>query len=250
MISKTDTNRIKSKILDWGADLVGVADIGHLNELILHPPDLLEGYVRAVSIAIQLPISVFEAISDKPTPNYSSAYKTANLILDQLAYKTAVAFQNVGYDSLPIPASQVLDRENWYAAISHKAVARMAGLGWQGKNLLIITPQFGSRVRLVTVLTAAPLIVDTPVKNRCGNCMLCRDACPVRAIRGVNTTDHYKDRNEALHFSRCVEKLTIEYAALPGIDASICGICIKVCPFGRKIKKGNRRKRSLIFSGS
>ena len=71
-----------------------------------------------------------------------------------------------GYQSLPIPASQVLDRENWYAAISHKAVARMAGLGWQGKNLLLITPQFGSRVRLGTVLTEAPLFVDTPVKNR------------------------------------------------------------------------------------
>jgi epoxyqueuosine reductase len=65
----------------------------------------------------------------------------------------------------------------------------------------------------------------------------------VKAIRGVNTTDHYKDRNEALHFSRCVDKLTIEYAALPGVDAPICGICIKVCPFGRKIKKGNRRKQ-------
>jgi epoxyqueuosine reductase len=242
LISQEDTNRIKSKILNWGADLVGVADIEPLSELRVNPPDLLQGFARAVSIAIQLPISVFETILDKPTPNYSSAYKTANLILDQLAYKTAVMLQKKGYHSLPIPASQVLDPENWYAAISHKAVARMAGLGWQGKNLLLITPQFGSRVRLVTVLTAAPLFVDAPVKNRCGSCMLCRDACPAKAIRGIKTTDHYKDRNEALHFSRCVDKLTIEYAALPGIEASICGICIKVCPFGRKIKKGNRHK--------
>jgi len=238
LISKEDTNRIKSKILDWGADLVGVADIAPLNELKVNPPNLLQGFVRAVSIAIQLPISIFEAILDKPTPNYSSAYKTANLILDQLAFKTAVAFQKDGYHSVPIPASQVLDRENWYAAISHKAVARMAGLGWQGKNLLLITPQFGSRVRLVTVLTAAPLAVDAQIKNQCGDCMLCRDACPAKAIKGVNTTDHYRDRNEALHFSRCVNQLTIEYAALPGIEAAICGICIRVCPFGRKIKKG------------
>jgi len=238
LISKEDTNRIKSKILDWGADLVGVADIAPLNELKVNPPNLLQGFVRAVSIAIQLPISIFEAILDKPTPNYSSAYKTANLILDQLAFKTAVAFQKDGYHSVPIPASQVLDRENWYAAISHKAVARMAGLGWQGKNLLLITPQFGSRVRLVTVLTTAPLAVDTQIANKCGDCMLCRDACPAKAIKGVNTTDHYRDRNEALHFSRCVNQLTIEYAALPGIEAAICGICISVCPFGRKIKKG------------
>jgi epoxyqueuosine reductase len=243
--SQGDTNRIKAKILDWGADLVGVTDTESLNELKVIPPNLLQGFDRAVSIAIQLPISIFEEISDKPTPNYSSAYKTANLILDQLAYKTALAFQKEGYHSLPIPASQVLDYENLYAAISHKAVARMAGLGWQGKNLLIITPQYGPRVRLVTVLTAAPLIVDMPIKNRCGDCMLCRDACPAKAIRGVNTTDHYKDRSEALHFSRCVDKLTIEYTALPGVDAGICGICIKVCPFGRKIKKGNRSK--MVF---
>ena len=242
LISQEDTNEIKFEILDWGADLVGVADTEHLNELKVNPPDLLQGFARAVSIAIQLPISVFEEISDRPTPDYLSAYKTANLILDRLAYKTALALQKEGYGSLPIPASQVLDHENWYAAISHKAVARMAGLGWQGKNLLLITPQFGSRVRLVTVLTEAPLMADAPVKNRCGTCMLCRDSCPAHAIKGVGTIDHYKDRDEALHFSRCVNKLTIEYAALPGIDASICGICIKVCPFGRKKKKGNKRK--------
>lgn len=245
LISPKETNRIKSKILGWGADLVGVSDTMPLNKLKVNPPDLLRGFVRAISIAVQLPISVFETISDKPTPNYSAVYKTANLILDQLAFKTAVAFQKEGFHSLPIPASMVLDRENWHAAISHKAVARMAGLGWQGKNLLLITPQFGSRVRLVTVLTAAPLVIDAPVRNRCGACMLCRDSCPAKAIRGVNTTDHYKDRNEALHFSRCVNKLTTEYAALPGIGDSICGVCIKVCPFGRNIKKRSRRKISF-----
>lgn len=239
LISKEDTNRIKHKILDWGADLVGVADIESLNELKVNPPNLLQGFVRAVSIAVQLPISIFEEISDKPTPNYSSAYKTANLILDQLAFKAAVAFQKEGYHSLPIPASQILDRENWHAAISHKAVARMAGLGWQGKNLLLVTPQFGSRVRLVTILTTAPLPVDAPIKNRCGGCMQCRDACPANAIKGVNTTDHYKDRNEALHFSRCVNQLTVKHADLPGIESLLCGICIKVCPFGRKIRSSS-----------
>ena len=122
---------------------------------------------------------------------------------------------------------------------SRKTWQKMAGLGWQGKNLLLITPQYGSRVRLVTVLTDAPLIVDGPVKNRCGKCMLCRDACPAGAIKGVNTHDYYQNRNEALHFDKCVVKLTGEFAQLPDIGAPICGICIKVCPFGRKFGKGN-----------
>ncbi len=242
MISSEYTKRVKSKIIDWGADLVGVVDAEPLNELQTNPSDLLHGFTRAVSIAIQLPVSVFDTISDKPTPVYSATYQTANRILDELAFRTSVAFQKEGFRSLPIPASQILNREDWSAAISHKAVARLAGLGWLGKNLLLITPQFGPRVRLVTVLTEAPLIADMPVKNRCGNCLLCRDSCPAKAIKGVNTVDYYKDRNEALHFSRCVEKLTGEYAKLPGIGASICGLCIKVCPFGRRIKSGNERK--------
>jgi epoxyqueuosine reductase QueG len=141
--------------------------------------------------------------------------------------------------SLTIPASQVLDRENWEVAISHKVVVRMAGLGWQGKNLLLITPEYGSRIRLVTVLTDAPLNIDQPVENCCGDCTLCQDVCPVGAIKGVNTKDHYKTREEALYFDRCVEKLTGEFAQIPNIGASICGICIKACPFSRKFKKNN-----------
>lgn len=231
------THDIKTRILGWGADLVGIADVAPLRTLKLDPPDLLNGFARAVSIALQLPASVFETIGDRPTPVYATTYQTANRILDELAFRTCVALQKEGFHSLPVPASQVLDKEEWHGAITHKAVARMAGLGWQGKNLLLITPQYGSRVRLVTVLTEAPLRVDAPLKNRCGNCMLCRDACPAGAIKGVNTVDHYKDRDEALHFERCMEKLTGEYAKLPHIGAAICGICIKVCPFGRRKRK-------------
>ena len=231
------TDTLKKKIGDFGADLVGIADVDPLKELKLNPPDLLEPFTRAVSIALQLPTAVFEQISDRPTPIYKSIYLTANLILDQIAYKTAIALQNDGFYTLPIPASQVLDKEDWQAAISHKAVARMAGLGWQGKNLLLISPQYGSRVRLVTVLTNAALNVDSPVKNRCGDCTACQDACPAQAIKGVNTETRYKNRNEALYFSRCVEKTVGEFAKIPDVDAPICGICIKACPFGKKLKK-------------
>jgi len=125
------TQEFKGRIIGFGADLVGIADVEPLKELKVDPPDLLEPFARAVSIAIKLPVAVFEQIVDRPTPIYKSVYTTANLILDEIAFRTAMALQNDGFHSLPIPASQVLDQENWYAAISHKAVARMAGLGWQ-----------------------------------------------------------------------------------------------------------------------
>ena len=202
------TQEFKERIIDLGADLVGIADVEPLKELRLHPPDLLNSFTRAVSIALRLPRAGFEGISDRPTPLYKSIYQTANQILDQIAFRTAMALQDDGFQGLPIPASQILDHENLYAAISHKAVARMAGLGWQGKNLLLITPQFGSRVRLVTVLTNAPLTVDGAIRNRCGDCTACQDACPAQAIKGIKTESHYKNRNEAMHFSRCVEKVS------------------------------------------
>jgi epoxyqueuosine reductase len=227
------TENLKYGIISMGADLVGVADLEPLRELKLTPPDLLDPFSRALSIAVQLPKSVFEQISDQPTPIYANVYQTANRILDEIAFEASIALENDGHAALPIPASQMLDKKNFHAAISHKAVARMAGLGWQGKNLLLITSRFGSRVRLVSVLTDAPLIPDKPLKNRCGKCMLCHDACPVDAIKGVNTDDHYASRDQALHFDRCVKKLTGEFALLPHIDAPICGICISACPFSR-----------------
>lgn len=227
------TEKIKAHVLKLGASLVGVADTEPLKELTLDPPNLLDSFDRAISIAIRLPSVVFEQIIDRPTPLYASVYTSANRILDEIAFHTVNLLQRDGFKGLPIPASQVLDRENWHGAITHKAVGRMAGLGWQGKSLLLISPQYGPRIRLVTVLTDAPLRTDMPIKNRCGDCNLCRDACPARAIKGAGTKDHYKNREEALYFSRCVEKLTGEFTGLPNVGSAICGICIKACPFGR-----------------
>jgi epoxyqueuosine reductase len=227
------TQKIKEKITDWGADLVGIADVEPLKELGVDPPDLLEPFSRAISIAVQLPVAVFEQIADRPTPIYKSIYQTVNLTLDQIALKTALELQSKGFNGLPIPASQVLDLKTWHGAISHKAVSRMAGLGWQGKSLLLVTPQYGPRVRLVTVLTDALLDADRETENRCGKCTMCRDACPAGAIKCIGTESHYKDRNEALYFSRCVEKVVGEFAKIPEVGLPICGICIKVCPFGR-----------------
>ena len=231
------TQTVKQQIRESGADLVGIADLEPLRELeFIEPANLLEPFTRAISIAVQLPVAVFEMISDQPTPIYSNIYNTANRLLDELAFKAAVALQKDGFNSLPVPASQLLDWDKLYGAISHKAVARVAGLGWQGKNLLLITPQYGSRLRLVTVLTDAPLQFDTPMENRCGKCMQCRDACPVGAIKGVSTKDNYSTREEALNLDRCSKKLIEEFAKLDGIGSPICGICIKACPYGKKLK--------------
>jgi epoxyqueuosine reductase QueG len=196
-ISDGYTESMKNKIMELGADLVGVADAEPLRQLKLYPQDLLDSFTRVVAIAVRLPVEIFQQINDRPTPTYSSVYRTANLMLDQIALLTANALHRDGFSSLPIPAAQRWDEDNAYAAISHKAVSNMAGLGWQGKSLLLVNPTYGPRIRLVSVLTNAPLVVDGPIENRCGGCTLCRDACPAGAIKGIGTKDYYKSREEA-----------------------------------------------------
>jgi epoxyqueuosine reductase QueG len=121
----------------------------------------------------------------------------------------------------------------------------MAGIGWQGKSLLVISPQFGPRIRLATVLTAMPLDADGPVRNRCGRCRECVKACPASAIKNVTTEGHYADRDEALFFGRCAAK-TLEFRNRPGIGARICGVCVRACPFGRR---NALRRRSAEAEG-
>jgi len=108
-------------------------------------------------------------------------------------------------------------------------------LSRQYKRAEMRTRQF---VKELTDLALAP---DAPLKNRCGTCTACADACPARAIRGVNTDSHYASREEALHFQRCRDKILGEFAKLPHITGGICGVCVAACPFGRG--RGAKKKR-------
>ncbi len=84
------------------------------------------------------------------------------------------------------------------------------------------------------VLTDLDLTPDEPLKNRCGKCRVCANACPAQAIRGVGTKTHYDSREEALFFDRCRTKVLDEFAKLPHITGGICGVCVAACPYGRK----------------
>ena len=75
--------------------------------------------------------------------------------------------------------SYTTDEKAIIGQISHRAVAHQAGLGWIGRNLLLVTPEFGPRIRLITVITYAELDQGpVPLPNRCGTCPACIDSCP------------------------------------------------------------------------
>jgi len=226
-------NEMNARVREWGADLVGVADTARLQGIPTRPEGLLDGWPRAVCMAIQLADGIVDQVVDGPTELYSQHYKRVNAVLDDVAVRLVSWLQSRGGRALPIPASQILCEETFVSYLSHKAVAIAAGLGWQGKSLLLVTPQYGPRVRLVTVLTDLDLPPNEPLKNRCGKCTACTDACPAGAIRGVNTDSHYASRREAVDLDACVAQLN-RFSQAAHISPYLCGVCVSSCPWGKK----------------
>ncbi len=226
---------IKKFCLQKGAAIVGIADLGPLKEgLKTSPPDLMKSYTAAISIAIPLDMSAVAAMSGEPTPAYASDCRNINARLNGITEEIVNHIHSLGYRAEAVPASQKLVEGGTEGSVSHKAIAVMAGLGWQGKSLLLVTPEYGPRVRLSSVLTDMPLEFDYPVKNRCGKCTKCAEACPAGAIRNVNTELHYSSRNEAIDLDKCHQN-TLRYMKVPGVEYTFCGQCIPVCPHGRKL---------------
>jgi epoxyqueuosine reductase QueG len=211
---------LKKFALKEGAALFGAARTSDLGERHLSlAPQVLKDLERAVSMAFHLSDRVLEDVVTGPTKLYFFHYQRVNVLLDELALKVTNFIQSRGWEALPIPASQILDWEKQVAHISHKHAAQKAGLGWIGRNNLLVTPWFGSRQRLITVLTDMPLATDGPMPWGCGECRACVSSCPSRSIR-ENPADF--DHVGCYHQIKALVKAA-------GISQNICGLCVKAC---------------------
>ncbi len=210
---------LKKFCRDLGINLFGVADIDKIKKYFAIRESLLEKFDKAVCLGLGLSKSILEEIEYAPTRLYFHHYRTSNALLDQVAFKVSNYIEEKGYLALPIPASQIIDWQNQKAHLSHKAIGYLSGLGWIGRNNLLVNKAFGSHLRIVSILTDMPLKTDKPVKQTCGDCRLCISACPANAI---------KESPSDFEHLRCFEKLK-EFQKQRLVDQYICGICVKAC---------------------
>ncbi len=129
------------------------------------------------------------------------------------------------------------------APLLERELATRAGLGFQGKSTLLLTPGVGSYVLLAELLVDVALTPSTPSSGSCGSCRACLDACPTQAFPEANVLDA----------RRCLSYLTIEYEGIfprelrPALGKRVfgCDVCQEVCPYNASPSRPVRSELGL-----
>jgi len=226
---------LEAVALRLGADLYGVADLTPAHAALSSWAGDLVTYPRSISVGVRLPGAVVDALprDDRAAlQSYSQhAYQVINQRLNLIASALGSALQREGWRAFPIDASGTPYPDRLYGAFSHKMGARLAGLGWIGKSCLLVTPQFGPRVRWATVLTDAPLEpTGSPIGDGCGACRQCVDICPARAFTGRAFAEG-EPRELRYDAHACQRYLE---GRKDTVGEGVCGLCLYVCPYGRR----------------
>lgn len=226
---------LRSKIPDEREYITGFSDLTGLLDR------RFAGHDYGVVIGKRLDGRIIDSIAAGPNFAYYDLYRETNMALAILAEDIAGELRKAGAKALPItPTPGDLDRAENYAmtlrnSFSHKMAGTRAGLGWIGKTDLFISERFGPRVRLVSVLTDYPLESSRPPVNesRCGSCRLCVEACPAGAANGKPWNTGV-DRDEFYDAFKCRDMAADLSMKNLGREIRLCGICVSVCPVGKK----------------
>ncbi len=157
-----------------------------------------------------LPLSSGRGLSYHPPSSPASTWflhDEKNLIYGELysiAYRLTKWLRKSGYTAFYFQPSKK-DTESLTSAFYHMPAMYLAGLGTLGLNCCILTPDFGPRVAVTTIITNYDLPHDEPLDYElCDKCLLCVEACPVGAIDGMGWKDVYLCRDEGRCCSRCI----------------------------------------------
>jgi epoxyqueuosine reductase len=158
---------------------------------------------------------------------YAREYHELNRILNDIS-KNIVDLVGGMFVPATVERISVKNVEEYYEmTVSHRVVAETAGLGWRGKNELIVNDRFSCALRFASVITKLPLIHGGRVRASCQECEACLRACSF-----LRNKDKLKDYRESCR--RYIVQLGLEY--------EVCGKCIKACyrqsVFSKRFKLG------------
>ncbi len=244
----TETAEIKRLAHLFGADLVGVTGIDErwhysarvdTRDFSAAPNELPDDVTHVIVLG--------HAMDFDLVATYPSALAGASTGLEYsheaaIVIQLATYIRNLGF--------QAIASMNDTALVIPYAVK--AGLGEYGRNQMVITPQFGPRVRFSKIFTSLPLIADTPkplgIRQYCDICTKCADACPPKALPfgppeagGPNQSTIAGVKK----WSADCEKCFGYWAKLK----SDCAICMRVCPFNRRNDRVGDRLFRWIATG-
>ena len=162
---------IENELKNQGAELIRFVNISHLDEK--------QNRLLPTAIVFALPLTA-EYVK-------TQTEHKAGEIADELAkFITGKGYKAVSQSDTGLLADGVFDYETKESVLPHKTVALLGGLGWIGKNNLLITPEYGAAQCLGTVLTDAPLETELhePLSPKCGNCITCVNICERKVLKG------------------------------------------------------------------
>ena len=223
----------------FGADLCGITDMDErwiyktrvdTRDMSETPNDLPEGMTSVIVMGHQMeqdlvatyPSALAGAATGREYSHEAAVVMQLAAYIRNLGYEATASMNDTG---LVIP------------------FAIQAGLGEYARNQLVITPQFGPRLRFSKIFTNLPLSPDTPkplgVRAFCDICTKCADACPVKAL--PYGKPKLSDQTSAI---KGVVKWTSDAKKCFGFWAKLssdCAICMRVCPFNRDFSKWQHR---------
>lgn len=213
-----------------------------INHLFFDHPEVIYSYADisyspykkdySSALVIAVPYGEQLGIRDYTEEKFEKGIHDAHTILTGILEKVEKLLKDSGI-KYHIPPMAQDNEEELLAPFSFKYAAVNAGIGWIGKNDVVITERYGPRVRLCAVLIDHAFTYGTPIKkSRCpDSCTKCVDICPYKALRNV-TWDMNKLRSEIIDYKLCNQKRSLFLKDHGRKNA--CGLCMAVCPFGGK----------------
>jgi epoxyqueuosine reductase len=222
---------LKKLIMAEGASLVGFADLTEI------APEVRENFPSAISIAVKLDPRVISKIRQGPTEAYHAEYQRLNELLTSLGQTAERFLKEKGHEARALPVASGENTATLATKLPHKTVATRAGLGWIGRCALLVNREFGSAVRLTTVLANTSFPTAEPINSsQCGRCTACVDVCPAHAPTGRDWQAGIS--RDSLYDAFACRKTARELALrMIGVSKGICGMCIVACPWTQKYLK-------------